>query len=121
MFERVRDLNSKISAREESFNIDETLSSIVDYASNNSHLCNNEKLQKNPRDIAHHAFLECIMFQGSKSFSHLLTVIERYLPLLQKWNDSSETRFITTKLTYNFWKSNPQFLEIILGILMKLS
>ncbi|KAJ3185170.1 Nuclear cap-binding protein subunit 1 [Geranomyces variabilis] len=67
-----------------------------------------------PQDIAREAFVQCVMLQGSKSFSHVLNVVERYIVLLREQNASDAARAHTVRIVVDFWKYNTQFLEIIL-------
>lgn len=116
----VKELNGKISLREDSEAIKQQLESISSYvtlhASALDNLMNEE--YQSSSTITHEAFFQCIMFQGHKSFSHLLNVIEFYLPLLQSWTVTEEARILTTKVIFTFWAKNTQFLEIILGKLV---
>ncbi|CAB4419816.1 unnamed protein product [Rhizophagus irregularis] len=66
------------------------------------------------RDI----FVQCVLMQGCKSFSHVLNVIERYLPILQSLNESPEDKLHTVKIVAEFWKRNTQFLGILLDKLL---
>ncbi|KAJ3193157.1 Nuclear cap-binding protein subunit 1 [Irineochytrium annulatum] len=63
-------------------------------------------------------FLQGLLFVGSKSFSHLLNVVERNLKTLQAVNVRPEDKLHTVTIVAAFWKQNPQFLEIILDKLM---
>ncbi|KAJ3255331.1 Nuclear cap-binding protein subunit 1 [Boothiomyces macroporosus] len=114
LFDLVRELNSKISHRDDTALIEEVLTSIDKYISQSSGNFSERFIGKTSYENAHEAFLQCIMYQGSKSFSHLLDVVERYLPLLQKINEDEERQLLTTRVTQAFWEKNPQFLEIIL-------
>ncbi|KAJ3271449.1 Nuclear cap-binding protein subunit 1 [Terramyces sp. JEL0728] len=114
LFDLIRELNSKISHRDDANLIEEVLKSIDSYIAENPSNFAERFIGKTSYENAHEAFLQCIMYQGSKSFSHLLGVIERYLPLLQKINETEEHQLLTTKVTHAFWENNPQFLEIIL-------
>lgn len=80
-----------------------------------------------PEDVAREIFLQCLMYHGSKSFSHLLSIVERqvpyvrhktynvrYLPLIQDFNSLPQNKLHTIKVTASFWARNTQFLEIIL-------
>ncbi|KAF8922856.1 Component of the cap-binding complex (CBC), partial [Dissophora ornata] len=65
-------------------------------------------------DFIRELFTECVLMLGSKSFSHVLNVIERYLMILQKMNSTPEARLHTVKIVAQFWRSNTQFLGILL-------
>ena len=118
----VEQLNTKLTNKEEPESIESQLKSIASYAAANSDclnsLPNNLTTIRTPQSIAHEALFGCVLFQGSKSFSHLLNIVERHLPLLQKLNDSPEKKQLTCELISIFWEKNSQFLEIILGKLV---
>ncbi|KAI8607521.1 armadillo-type protein [Chytriomyces sp. MP71] len=59
-----------------------------------------------------------VLFLGTKSFSHLLNVVERYVKILQQLNGSSEDKLHTVRIIACFWKHQPQNLEIVLDKLM---
>ncbi|CAG8487792.1 2780_t:CDS:10, partial [Acaulospora morrowiae] len=63
-------------------------------------------------------FTQCVLMLGSKSFSHVLNVIERYLPILQSLNETFEARVHTVKIVSEFWVNNTQFLGILLDKLL---
>lgn len=53
-------------------------------------------------------FVECLLLVGSKSFSHILNVIERYLDILRTFNTTPEARLHTVQTVASFWKNNSQ-------------
>ncbi|CAG8539323.1 2155_t:CDS:10, partial [Scutellospora calospora] len=63
-------------------------------------------------------FVQCVLMLGSKSFSHVLNVIERYLQILQSLNESYDARLHTVKIVAEFWVNNTQFLGILLDKLL---
>ncbi|KAG0005208.1 Component of the cap-binding complex (CBC) [Modicella reniformis] len=65
-------------------------------------------------DFIRELFTECVLMLGSKSFSHVLNVIERYLSILQRMNSTPEARLHSVKIVAQFWKNNTQFLGILL-------
>ena len=67
-----------------------------------------------PESVAREVLLHCIMLQGSKSFSHILDVVERHHTLLQSYNSNLESRLHTIEIIADFWKLNTQFVEITL-------
>ena len=115
----VEQLNSKLPNKEEAENIASHLQAITNYVVANpdciSSLPNNLTTARTPQSVAHEALFQCVLFQGSKSFSHLLNIIERHLPLLQGSNDTEEKKQLTCEIISIFWESNSQFLEIIVG------
>ncbi|ORY05994.1 ARM repeat-containing protein [Basidiobolus meristosporus CBS 931.73] len=62
--------------------------------------------------------MQCVLMVGSKSFSHSLNVIERYLAILQKYAASAEDKITTIEIVASCWKHNTQFLGILLDKLL---
>ena len=104
-------INQHISSRDGENAIQDVLNEIESHSNDSNDMMDSGFMS---RDI----LVECVMFQGSKSFSHVLTVIERHLGLLKRLNPTSEARLETVKTTARFWKNNTQFLEIILDKLI---
>ncbi|KAG0233647.1 Component of the cap-binding complex (CBC) [Actinomortierella wolfii] len=65
-------------------------------------------------DFIREMFIECVLMLGSKSFSHILNVIERYLAILQRMNSTPEARLHTVKIVASSWRNNTQFMGILL-------
>jgi nuclear cap-binding protein subunit 1 len=111
-------LGQQISSRED---VKGKLSEIKEYVDSNPSMLS-QMAQDHGLDsitqIPHDALLQSLMNQGSKSFSHLLNVIESYLPLLQEWNSTEEERSLSTRIVCGYWQFNSQFQEIILGKLV---
>ncbi|KAG2230494.1 hypothetical protein INT48_009869 [Thamnidium elegans] len=63
-------------------------------------------------------FVQCLLLVGSKSFSHILNVVERYLDVLRFVNTTPEGRLHTVQIVASFWKNNTQFLGILLDKLL---
>lgn len=53
-------------------------------------------------------FVQCLLLVGSKSFSHILNVVERYLDVLRFVNTTPEGRLHTVQIVASFWKNNTQ-------------
>ncbi|KAL7750421.1 Nuclear cap-binding protein subunit 1 [Sorochytrium milnesiophthora] len=62
------------------------------------------------RDIAIQTLLSC----GSKTFSHTVNVMERYLQIFTTLADTPENRVHLIAIVYHFWKFNIQFFLVIL-------
>ena len=58
--------------------------------------------------------VEAVLSAGSKSLSHVLNVIERYLTLLQTLNTSAQSKLRTVHVTVSFWEKNEQCQVILL-------
>ncbi|KAI8992033.1 armadillo-type protein [Mycotypha africana] len=63
-------------------------------------------------------FIQCLLWVGSKSFSHILNVVERYLEMLRSLNSTPDARVHTVQIVASFWKNNTQFLGILLDKLL---
>ncbi|KAI7866860.1 armadillo-type protein [Spinellus fusiger] len=63
-------------------------------------------------------FVQCLLLVGSKSFSHVLNVVERYLEVIRYVNSTPEGRLHTVQIVSSFWKNNTQFLGILLDKLL---
>lgn len=66
-------------------------------------------------DIATQALLSV----GSRSFSHLLNVLERYIALVRELTSTVEARRTFLRTSAKFWRRNPQFLLILLDKLLQ--
>jgi len=72
----------------------------------------------NPEFVVLEIVVQSAMMVGSKSFSHILNVVERYISILTSLNETNEAKDKTVRVVADFWKYNPQFLEIILDKLV---
>lgn len=61
-------------------------------------------------------FTQCLLLVGSKSFSHILNVIERYLDILRAINTTPEARLHSVQIVASFWKNNSQVKLILKDI-----
>ncbi|KAH6587853.1 hypothetical protein BASA50_011044 [Batrachochytrium salamandrivorans] len=112
-------ISKSISERADLHTMEAILTKVEQYASAETIEIDGKSLtiemaMSSPESVTRDVFINCVMFQGSKSFSHILNVIERYLPLLQKCNRTVEARMHTLEITAAFWKGNTQFIEIVL-------
>ncbi|OUM65327.1 hypothetical protein PIROE2DRAFT_7708, partial [Piromyces sp. E2] len=69
----------------------------------------------NPESVVLEIVVQSAMMVGSKSFSHILNVVESILTSLNVTNEAKDK---TVRFVADFWKYNPQFLEIILDKLV---
>jgi nuclear cap-binding protein subunit 1 len=116
-----KELNTKISERREVNEIRAQVDQIRQYISVNAASLDSMMTDSDSNGsltLPHEALFQCIMYQGHKSFSHLLSVIESYQGLLQSLNEGDDQKLLTTKTIFSFWALNSQFLEIILGKLV---
>ncbi|KAJ3062363.1 Nuclear cap-binding protein subunit 1 [Podochytrium sp. JEL0797] len=68
--------------------------------------------------LVRNVFVQNVLFLGTKSFSHFLNVVERYVKVLQTINAQEADRSHTVSIVAAFWAQNPQNLEICLDKLM---
>ncbi|KAJ1993323.1 Nuclear cap-binding protein subunit 1 [Coemansia umbellata] len=62
--------------------------------------------------LAREMLVEHVLLLGSKTFSHMLNAIEKFMPALQRFGDSPEAKLQIAKITEDFWLKNPQFFAI---------
>ena len=74
-----------------------------------------EEAEKVKRDMA----VQTILFVGSRSFSHFLNALERYLSLLRNLSSSPSARQELLTTVAVFWKRHPQFHLIVLDKLLQ--
>ncbi|RCH82193.1 Component of the cap-binding complex (CBC), partial [Rhizopus azygosporus] len=70
------------------------------------------------QSVIRELFTQCLLLVGSKSFSHVLNVVERYLEVLRFLNATPEGRLHTVQIVSSFWKDNTQFLGILVDKLL---
>ncbi|GAA6014699.1 hypothetical protein JCM10207_006907 [Rhodosporidiobolus poonsookiae] len=71
--------------------------------------------EKVKRDLA----VQTVLHVGSRSFSHFLNALERYLTLLRNLTPSPATRQHLLDVVASFWRRNPQFHLIVLDKLLQ--
>lgn len=74
-----------------------------------------EEAEKVKRDMA----VQTVLFVGSRSFSHFLNALERYLTLLRNLSTSPAARQDLLTTVAVFWKRHPQFHLIVLDKLLQ--
>ncbi|GAA5986795.1 hypothetical protein JCM10908_000901 [Rhodotorula pacifica] len=74
-----------------------------------------EEAEKVKRDMA----VQTVLFVGSRSFSHFLNALERYLNLLRNLSTSPAARQELLTTVAVFWKRHPQFYLIVLDKLLQ--
>ncbi|KAJ2887118.1 Nuclear cap-binding protein subunit 1 [Coemansia aciculifera] len=68
--------------------------------------------------LAREMLVEHVFLLGSKTFSHMLNAIEKFMPALQKFGDSAEAKLQIAQVTEDFWLRNPQFFAITIDKLI---
>lgn len=69
--------------------------------------------------VARDVGIQTLLFAGSRSFSHLLNVIERYHELLRALSQSPEARVSILHSTCVFWTHSPQWFLIVCDKLLQ--
>ncbi|KAI8319953.1 ARM repeat-containing protein [Martensiomyces pterosporus] len=70
------------------------------------------------QSLAREMLVEHVLLLGSKTFSHMLNAIEKFMPALQQFGDTPEARLHIAKVTEDFWLKNPQFFAITIDKLV---
>ncbi|KAI9596951.1 MIF4G like-domain-containing protein [Syncephalis fuscata] len=64
--------------------------------------------------LAREVLFQCVLLMGSKSFSHMMNITERCLPLLKEYSAESESKLQVIRIAEAFWFENTQFFGIIM-------
>lgn len=69
-----------------------------------------------PITSARSILISCLLMAGSKTFSHAVILIERYLPVLQELHPKGDlaARLETIDAAAHFWKQSVQHIEFVL-------
>ncbi|KAI9099397.1 armadillo-type protein [Phlyctochytrium arcticum] len=113
LFVLITELRTLTGQKTSSEVVEDALRSIREHAATLSTQTN-----QSAEDITREALIQCLMLHGSKSFSHALNIIERYVDVLRQWSGTEEARLHSIRIIVSFWQFNHQFLEIILDKLM---
>lgn len=63
--------------------------------------------------------IQCLLLLGSRSFSHFLNAIERYLMVLRPLSSTPDAKFEILEIVCSFWRRNHQMVAIIFDKLMQ--
>lgn len=74
-----------------------------------------EAAERRARDI----LFQCILVIGSRSFSHYLNVLERYIVILRESTNSAAARSALLRSASRFWSSNTLFRHIVFDKLLQ--
>ncbi|POW03729.1 hypothetical protein PSTT_10910, partial [Puccinia striiformis] len=97
----------------------EPVSRLLDYLTKMQERLTNEGVQESVQDVTREVAIQSLLNVGSRSFSHFLNVLERYLELLKTLTNSASSRAILLKTVTKFWKKNGQFELIIIDKLLE--
>ncbi|KAI8050587.1 MIF4G like-domain-containing protein [Syncephalis plumigaleata] len=79
-------------------------------ADDNNGTAVDEERQRQAREV----LFQCVLMMGSKSFSHMMNITERCLPLLKEYTTEAESKLQVVRIIETFWFENTQFLGIII-------
>eukprot|EP00124_Ichthyophonus_hoferi_P000500 Ihof_evm30s18 gene=Ihof_evmTU30s18 len=63
-------------------------------------------------------FVQCLLYASSKSYSHVISAIERYVKSLQTLANTPEGRFQVVHSVFEYWATNHQMTIILMDKLM---
>jgi nuclear cap-binding protein subunit 1 len=63
--------------------------------------------------------MQCLLVLGSRSFSHFLNAIERYLQILHTLSNTPDAKFEMLEIVSTFWRRNRQMILIVFDKLMQ--
>lgn len=63
--------------------------------------------------------VQCLLVVGSRSFSHFLNAIEKYIKVLQGLSNTPDAKFEILEIVSSFWRRNRQMIMIIFDKLMQ--
>ena len=69
--------------------------------------------------LAKDMVFQCMLVIGSRSFSHFLNILERYIALLREFTSSAFDRAALLRTTSRFWTRNSQFCLIVFDKLLQ--
>ncbi|KAG2188611.1 hypothetical protein INT44_001366, partial [Umbelopsis vinacea] len=108
----VKQLLGKLKMKQDADALNDTLAEI------RKQEIDNGMTQEQADETAREIFTQAVLLLGSKSFSHVLNVIERCLDVLRGLNQNPSERLHSVRIIARFWKSNTQLLGILLDKFM---
>ncbi|KAG1462785.1 hypothetical protein G6F56_005438 [Rhizopus delemar] len=112
-------LNAKSKVIIDSLRTKKSVEEVRDLLSKNKEDAATEgKTEIEQQSYVRELFIQSLLLVGSKSFSHILNVVERYLDVLRFLNSTPEGRLHTVQILASFWKDNTQFMCILLDKLL---
>lgn len=102
-------LNAKSKVIIDSLRTKKSVEEVRDLLSKNKEDAATEgKTEIEQQSYVRELFIQSLLLVGSKSFSHILNVVERYLDVLRFLNSTPEGRLHTVQILASFWKDNTQ-------------
>ncbi|KAJ2311765.1 Nuclear cap-binding protein subunit 1 [Coemansia sp. RSA 2705] len=68
--------------------------------------------------LAREMLTEHVLLLGSKTFSHMLNAIEKFMPALQKFGETAAAKLQIAQVVEDFWRKNTQFMAITIDKLI---
>jgi nuclear cap-binding protein subunit 1 len=103
-----QDLTSALRIKDSGETIEKCLGMIREWTLTASNDAKEVFMYRDDEGIASQVFVQCLMFIGQKSFSHLLNAVERNIVSVQGYMSGEKG----VALVAHVWTFHPQFLEI---------
>ncbi|CAH7685100.1 MIF4G like-domain-containing protein [Phakopsora pachyrhizi] len=97
----------------------ETVPRLIEYLTKMKERLTSEGIEESVDDVTREVAVQALLSVGSRSFSHFLNVLERYLELLKNLSNSGNARGLLLKTVSKFWQKNPQFELIVIDKLLE--
>lgn len=97
----------------------EPVSRLLDYITKMQERLRNEGVPEPVEDVTRDVTIQSLLNVGSRSFSHFLNVLERYLDLLRTLTNSTGARASLLSTVSKFWRRNGQFELIVIDKLLE--
>ncbi|PLW39364.1 hypothetical protein PCASD_05032 [Puccinia coronata f. sp. avenae] len=97
----------------------EPVSRLLDYLTKMQERLVTEGIQESAQDVTREVAIQALLNVGSRSFSHFLNILERYLELLKNLTNSPTARASLLQTVSKFWRKNVQFELIVIDKLLE--
>jgi len=97
----------------------EPVSRLLDYLTKMQERLVNEGIQESVQDVTREVAVQALLHVGSRSFSHFLNILERYLELIKNMTNSPNARASLLQTVSKFWRKNGQFELIVIDKLLE--
>ncbi|KAA1070421.1 hypothetical protein PGT21_011973 [Puccinia graminis f. sp. tritici] len=97
----------------------EPVSRLLDYLTKMQERLMTEGIQEPVQDVTREVAIQALLNVGSRSFSHFLNILERYLELLRNLTNSANARASLLQTVSKFWRKNGQFELIVIDKLLE--
>ncbi|WAR62696.1 hypothetical protein PtB15_15B283 [Puccinia triticina] len=97
----------------------EPVSRLLDYLTKMQERLAAEGIEESVQDVTREVAIQALLNVGSRSFSHFLNILERYLELLRNLTNSASARASLLQTVSKFWRKNGQFELIVIDKLLE--